>query len=165
MNLADTHSAETANRYYHKRNIKLNASKAVALTKSLYDRMNRTTAATAATPTTTDSLLSATPVVSVVSQTAAAALNAASSSASSSSLASASVSVSPSASAVVAVDTAPIPVIDPAQLLKLFITRRRVQAATRMRNGSGMYYVTRAIVCVTRADLRSGCASIVCRER
>ena len=48
MNLADTHSAETAKRYYQKGNIKHNASKAVALTKVLYDRMN--TSATSATP-------------------------------------------------------------------------------------------------------------------
>jgi hypothetical protein len=45
MNLADTHSKETADRYYAKRNIKQNASKAVALTKSLYERMGGQTAA------------------------------------------------------------------------------------------------------------------------
>lgn len=147
MNLADTHSAETAKRYYHKRNIKQNASKAVALTRSLYDRLNNTTAA--ASPNTTYNLSPVAPAAPAVQTAAAAASNAtafvsttvASQSSSSSSAAAAAV-------ATASVAAASVPVIDPSQLLKLFTTTRRMRSETRMTDGSGMYYVTRAIGCL-----------------
>ena len=50
MNRADTHSSETAKRYYQKADTTQNASKAVNLIQVLYDRMNITTPATSAVP-------------------------------------------------------------------------------------------------------------------
>jgi len=145
MNLADTHSAETAKRYYHKRNIKQNASKAVALTKSLYDRMNRTSAV--ASPNMTNNLPPVTPAASVT-QTAAAPVSNASALVS---IAVASPSSSSSAVAATASGAvASVPVIDPSQLLKMFTSTRRMRTVTRMTDGSGMYYVTRAIGCCLR---------------
>jgi hypothetical protein len=121
MNLADTHSAETAKRYYQKRNIKQNASKAVALTKVLYDRMSRTTAASPMAAT--DSLPSA---ASAVLPSSAASLVSAD--------APASAPASAANSSSGAATGSSVAVITSSQLLKLF--KPRAQRSTTRQTGS-----------------------------
>ena len=135
MDKADTHSALTAERYYVKKGTLQTVTKAVKLTQSLYDRMDKTRTVPSSSPSSS-SLLS------------------------SSSAAASSSSPSSSAAAVsadVQTGQASVPVLDPSKLLKLFTSRVRNAAPSRMRDANGMYC---EIAC-----LRAACDSVVWRRK